>query len=954
MEVSMELTPQSISTEVLQMKYCKGAESTIDDNQRRVAKALAQVEDAPEKWEPIFLDAMQRGMVMAGRINSAAGTELQATWINCFVQPVGDCISGEDEDGYPGIYEALREATETMRRGGGVGYDFSRLRPRGSYVKSTDSEASGPISYMRVFDRSCETVESAGARRGAQMSILRVDHPDIREFIQAKDTQGELTNFNLSVSVPNAFMEAVRDDTDYQLVHAKAPGERRKAQGVTRRTDGLWVYETVRARDLWKQIMESTYDHGEPGVFFIDRVNEDNNLAYCEQIDACNPCAEQCLPSYGCCCLGSINLTRFVVKPFEDDAAFDFDAFAEVVRVGVRMLDNVLDGTSWPLEKQHTEAMNKRRIGLGFLGLGSSLVMLRTKYDSEHGRAFAKQVARILRDESYKASVELAKERGPFPLFEAESYLSSGFASRLPERLRKEIRDNGLRNSHLMSIAPTGTISLAFADNASNGIEPPFSWFYERRKRDLDSNWETFNVYDHAYRLFRSRPEHEGKSDEELVSELPDYFVNALSISAEAHRAIVSDVQEYIDSSISKTVNVPEDYPFDEFEDLYMSAWTKGAKSLATFRPNDVTGSILSVSKDNPHQLDDSDPDRRITIEQLPTPTLNSLRWPKRPELPDGSDERCYRVRHPHGHKFALHVGQIDNGRTTPFEVWVNSIEAPRGLEALAKNLSYDMYASDQAWLKKKLDSLMRCESDGEAFALPMPPDGKTRYAPSLVAAMAMLIDYRCTELGAFEEIGDTPILDALMSPKEPKAGPDGTMSWTVDVRNVNTGDDFVLGLKEAIVLVNGVPQRRPYSVWLSNVYPRSLDGLCKSLSLDMRVLDPAWVGKKLRALLDYREVKGDFWAPLPGTEKQASYPSTVAYIVRLIIHRFAMLGILDEDGHPVENMGIVQAPPNLHVVGGAQGVIAGKLCKECGVNAVIRADGCERCTSCGDVGNCG
>ena len=957
----MELSPQSISTEVLQSKYCKGAESTIADNQRRVAHALAQVENAPEKWEPIFLDAMQRGMVMAGRINSAAGTELQATWINCFVQPVGDCISDHDEEGYPGIYEALREATETMRRGGGVGYDFSRLRPRGSYVKSTDSEASGPISYMRVFDRSCETVESAGARRGAQMGLLRVDHPDIREFIQAKDQSGELTNFNLSVSVPDAFMVAVRDDSEYQLVHAKAPGPRRKAEGVTQRTDGLWVYETVRARDLWQQIMASTYDHGEPGVFFIDRVNEDNNLAYCERIEACNPCAEQCLPAYGCCCLGSINLTKFVRNPFEEDVAFDFEAFAELICVGVRMLDNVLNGTSWPLEKQRTEAMNKRRIGLGFLGLGSTLVMLRTKYDSNKGRGFAKQVACVLRDESYRASVTLAKERGSFPLFDADEYLSSGFAKRLPKDVRSAIREHGIRNSHLMSIAPTGTISLAFADNASNGIEPPFSWFYERKKRDLDNDWAVYTVYDHAYRLYRARssvyrvpPEECGLSDKEVVEQLPDYFVNALNISAEAHQAIVSDVQSFIDSSISKTVNVPEDYPFEQFEDLYMSAWANGAKSLATFRPNEVTGSILSVSNDSPHQLDESDPDRRITIDQLPTPTLHSLRWPKRPELPDGSDERCYRVRHPHGHKFALHVGQIDNGRTTPFEVWVNSIEAPRGLEALAKNLSYDMYALDVGWLKKKLDALMRCESDGEAFPLPMPPDGQTRYAPSLVAAMAMLIDYRCDELGAFEDIDETPILDALMSPKEPKAGPDGTMSWTVDVLNANTGDDFVLGLKEAVVPINGRLQRRPYSVWLSNVYPRSLDGLCKSLSLDMRILDPAWIGKKLRALLDYREAKGDFWAPLPGSGKQASYPSTVAYIVRLIIHRFAMLGILDDDGHPLEHMGIVQPPPTLHIVGGTDGIIPGKLCKECGVQAVIRADGCERCTSCGALGNCG
>ncbi|MGI9304890.1 MAG: adenosylcobalamin-dependent ribonucleoside-diphosphate reductase [Gammaproteobacteria bacterium] len=963
----MELSPQTISIEVLQSKYCKGSESTIPDVQRRVARALAAVEKSPDEWEPVFLDAMRRGMVMAGRINSAAGTTLQATWINCFVQPVGDAISGADEGGFPGIYEALREATETMRRGGGVGYDFSRLRPRGAHVATTNSEASGPVSYMRVFDRSCETVESAGARRGAQMGILRIDHPDVREFVHAKDKQGELANFNISVAVTNAFMEAVRDDTAFQLVHQLAPGARRRQQGVSQRTDGMWVYETVKARDLWNEIMVSTYDHGEPGVFFIDRVNEDNNLYYCEIVDACNPCAEQCLPAYGCCCLGSIDLTRFVTNPFRQNAAFDYQSFGRLARTGVRMLDNVLDGTSWPLQQQRTEAMNKRRIGLGFLGLGSSLVMLGWRYDSDEGRAIATRIAKVLRDEAYRASIELAQERGPFPLFNPQQYLSAGFARRLPEDVREGISTRGIRNSHLLSIAPTGTISLAFADNASNGIEPAFSWSYDRKKRTLDGDWEIFPVYDHAYRLWREQRRNAGESDREIIEALPDYFVSALEISAEDHGRMVAVVQEYIDSSISKTVNVRADYPFEDFKDLYMSAWSGGAKSLATFRPNEVTGELLSASKEpesddmlRPHKLDESDPDRRIVIDKLPTPTLNSLRWPRRPDLPNGNNARCYRVKHPHGQKFALFIGEIQDGRANPFEVWVNGIEAPRGLNALAINLSYDMYAEDRGWLKKKLESLMMCESDDEAFPLPMPPQGKTRYAPSIVAAMAMLIEYRCRELGVFDRVGETPILNALMSPKEPRAGPDGTMSWTVDVSNPNTGDDFVLGLKEAVIEIDGVRQLRPYSMWLSNVYPKALDGLCKALSLDMRVVDPAWVGKKLRELLNYAEPKGDFWAPVPGLDKQYSYPSTVAYIARLVIHRFAMLGILDEDGYPMETMGIVQSPEptTLRVVGGrsvgAMEVMPGKLCRECGMYAVILSDGCERCTSCGEIGNCG
>ena len=617
---------QPISHDVLKEKYLKTGESGAEDVYRRVARSLASVEAEADraKYEALFLENLHAGAIGAGRIMSAAGTDIQATLINCFVQPVGDCIQGVDDGGYPGIYEALREAAETMRRGGGVGYDFSRIRPRGAEVMATSSMASGPCSYINVFDQSCSTVESAGARRGAQMGVLRIDHPDVLDFITAKRTPGRWNNFNVSVGVPDSFMQALSEDQPWDLVHRARPSAGLIAQGAFQRADGLWVYQTLAARELWDTVMKSAYDFAEPGILFLDHINQDNNLRYCESIAATNPCGEQPLPPYGCCDLGPIILTRFVRHPFGFNGvpAFDFTSFERAVGLQVRALDNVLDVTFWPLQQQREESAAKRRIGVGFTGMGNALAMLCLRYDAPDGREMAARIAARMRDAAYAASVALAREKGTFPKFEVEGYLGAGtFASRLPAELQQAIRAHGIRNSHLLSIAPTGTVSLAFADNASNGIEPAFSWMYRRKKRESDGSTTEYAVEDHAWRLYR-----ELGGD---VDKLPEYFVSALEMSAASHIAMMEAVQPFIDTAISKTVNVPADCPYDDFKGLYLQAWRARLKGLATYRPNSILGAVLETGSgkvDGPAPVASAPVDpMRTVIESRPKGALSAV-----------------------------------------------------------------------------------------------------------------------------------------------------------------------------------------------------------------------------------------------------------------------------------------------------------------------------------------
>jgi len=1172
---------QPISQDVLEEKYLKAGETGVEDVYRRVARALASVEPEAEreKHEALFLENLHAGAIGAGRIMSAAGTAIQATLINCFVQPVGDCIQGFDDGGYPGIYEALREAAETMRRGGGVGYDFSRIRPRGAEVKGTASLASGPCSYINVFDQSCSTVESAGSRRGAQMGVLRIDHPDVHEFITAKRTPGRWNNFNVSVGVPDDFMRALDGDQPWELVHKEKPGAAQIAQGAFQRADGVWVYRSVAARELWDTVMRSAYDFAEPGILFLDNINQDNNLRYCESIAATNPCVtadswvmttdgpaqvadligrqfsavvdgkaykvdsagffstgrkpvlalktreghtlrltaehrvrrvahktrytlraewieagrlrpgdeillndhrslggwdgvgteaegyllgllvaggtlkndkavisvwapelkavangavayaqtgaggivqaavaaaatlnhradfggfqrpiagrgearmasaavwqvahqmgmrpghktitpamektssafaagllrglfdadgsvqgaqekgvsirlsqsgltllrtaqrmllrlgiastiypnrrlaqernlpdgrgglklyatgaqhelvisadnlrvyaerigfadtakaarleqaldgsrrklnrerftatvesvlddgfeevfdvsvedvhafdanglyvhncgEQPLPPYGCCDLGPIILTRFVRHPFGfgGEPSFDFDAFEASVATQVRALDNVLEVTFWPLPQQRAESDTKRRIGVGFTGLGNALTMLRLRYDASEGREMAARIAERLRDAAYAASVALAQEKGAFAKFDADGYLAPGtFASRLPPALRQAIRSHGIRNSHLLSIAPTGTVSLAFADNASNGIEPAFSWTYRRHKREAGGGTTEYAVEDHAWRLYR-----ELGGD---VNNLPDYFVSALEMPAASHIAMMQAVQPFIDTAISKTVNVPADYAYDDFKSLYLQAWRAGLKGLATYRPNDILGAVLQTHAD------------AASAETVPAP--------------------------------------VDPMRTV--------IESrPKGaLSAVVEKIEY--------WTQ----------------------EGQQR----LYLVVSFL-----------------PV---------PSAAGDGTV-------------------ERAIEFFMPVGQSGESQQWITS---------------SMRLLSLAARGGFLeRALGDMRKVAWDRGPVRLGTYEKAdgaqvplwhdSEVAAIAYALQnLITRRLQPLAQLL--AQPGAQAAATPAPP----------VMAGKKCAECGAHAVIRKDGCDYCTQCGALGVCG
>jgi ribonucleoside-diphosphate reductase alpha chain len=698
----------AIANEIWDMKYrFKSADGqlvdkTVEDTWSRVSGALAGVENKPSNWEPVFYQALAGYRLLpGGRILAGAGTGRTVTLHNCFVMgTIGDDMAE--------IFENLKEAALTMQQGGGIGYDFSTLRPKGAPVKGVGADASGPLSFMEVWNAMCRTIMSAGSRRGAMMATMRCDHPDIEDFIAAKQVQGQLTNFNLSVLATDPFMAAVKNDRAWDLKFGDA------------------VYRTVRARTLWNSMMQATYDYAEPGVIFIDRINARNNLAYCETIAATNPCGEQPLPPYGTCLLGSINLARLVKNPFTDNAAMDEDELADLAATATRMLDNVVEASRYPIEEQRNEAINKRRIGLGITGLADALILCGLTYGSPDAVIAAERWAALISHSAYRASIELAKEKGAFPLFERDAYLASPTIQDLPADIREGIYKHGIRNALLTSIAPTGTISL-YADNVSSGIEPVFSFTYTRHVVQPDGSRKSQEVSDYAYRLFQ-----ELHGD----TELPDYFVDAQTLEPQAHLVMQAAVQKHVDSAISKTINVPVDFPFEQFKDVYTSAYESGCKGCTTYRPSPVRGAVLEVKLDTPIQSEAAG--THDTTKPLDRPAAipghtYKLRWPE-------SDHAIY---------ITVNDIELDTAdgkkQLRPFEVFINS-----------KNMEHYAWA---VALTRMISAVFRRGGDvsfivEELKAVFDPRGGQWmngRYVPSLLAAIGGVIEEHMVSIGFLE-----------------------------------------------------------------------------------------------------------------------------------------------------------------------------------------------------------
>jgi ribonucleoside-diphosphate reductase alpha chain len=720
----------SISQQIWDMKYrLKGpsgepVDKTIEDTWRRVAHACAEPEQEPECWAERFYAAMSDFRFLpAGRVVAGAGAGRDVTLFNCFVM-------GAIPDDMGGIFAHLREAALTMQQGGGIGYDFSTLRPRGAYVKGVGADASGPLSFMDVWDAMCRTIMSAGYRRGAMMATLACDHPDIEAFIEAKREPGRLRMFNLSVLVTDAFMQAVAEDAPWQLQF------------------GGTVAKVIPARELWDKIMRATYAYAEPGVIFIDRINRRNNLWYCENIRATNPCGEEPLPPYGACLLGSVNLARFVTDPFTPEARLDTTALAALVPDAVRLLDNVIDISRFPLQQQREEARQKRRIGLGVTGLADALIMCGLRYGSSEAVAATEQWLGAIERAAYLASAALAAEKGAFPLFDRDQYLAGETVAGLDPEIREAIARHGMRNSHLSAIAPTGTISL-LADNVSSGIEPVFSFRYSRSVLMPDGSRREEEVSDYAYRAFR-RLRGEG-------APLPDCFVDAQTLMPEDHIVMQAAGQRHIDSSISKTINVPADIPFDRFKDIYAQAYALDCKGCTTYRPNEVTGAVLEAL---PEMQAEPTPLLRTPPRQaelpLPAPAAAGARpadvyeaggvvYMTQPlSRPEALPGQTYKVRWPDS-EHALYITLNDivqDGRRRPFEIFINS-----------KNMEH--YAWTVA-LTRMISAVFRRGGDvsfvvEEMKAVFDPRGGawmEGRYVPSLLAAIGDVIERHMIAIG--------------------------------------------------------------------------------------------------------------------------------------------------------------------------------------------------------------
>ncbi|MGD0190475.1 MAG: adenosylcobalamin-dependent ribonucleoside-diphosphate reductase [Rhizomicrobium sp.] len=728
-----------ISRDIWDMKYrLKDADGTpvdrdLADTWARVALAAARAE-VPEKqhdWAMAFAGALAgHKFLPAGRILAGAGANRSVTLFNCFVM-------GTIPDDMGGIFAHLREAALTMQQGGGIGYDFSTLRPKGAPVKGVGADASGPISFMEVWDAMCRTIMSAGSRRGAMMATLSCDHPDIEAFVDAKQTPGKLAMFNLSVLAGDAFMAAVRADAPWDLKF------------------GGRLFKTISARGLWDRIMRATYEYAEPGVIFIDRINAQNNLAYCETIRSCNPCGEQPLPPYGACLLGSVNLAKFVRRPFEADAHLDEDEIERTVRAAVRLLDDVIDVSRFPLPEQRHEAYAKRRIGLGVTGLADALIFCRTRYGSPDSLALIDRWLSKLSHAAYAASAEIAKEKGPFPLFDRDAHLARPNIAALPQDIRDAIAAHGIRNALLTSIAPTGTISL-LADNVSSGIEPVFAYTYTRKVLLEDGTRREEHVTDYAWRRFREM------FGEEAI--LPEYFVTAGELSPKEHLAVQATAQRHVDSSISKTINVPVDIAFDDFKHVYLDAYDAGCKGCTTYRPNAVRGSVLQThaaeeqEEEPPLVLSEAEGVEQVSPQAAPRFRKSSgVVYMTRPlDRPEALLGHTYKVKWPDSdHAFYITINDIESdGRRRPFEIFINS----KNMEAYAWTLA----------LTRMISAVFRRGGDvsfvvDELKAVFDPRGGQWmsgHYVPSLLAAIGDIIERHLIEIGFMPPREKLPLPD--------------------------------------------------------------------------------------------------------------------------------------------------------------------------------------------------
>ena len=714
-----------IAEQIWDMKYrLKKADGTVidetvEDTWRRIANALAGPEMDQEKWSQEFYTALEDfKFIPAGRIVAGAGTGRNVTLSNCFTM-------GTIPDSMDGIFSHLREAALTMQAGGGIGYDFSTIRPKGSHVKGVDSDASGPLTFMDCWDSMCRTVMSAGSRRGAMMATMRCDHPDIEDFIAAKRDPARLRMFNVSVLVTDSFMQAVQADADWNLIF-----------------EGK-IYKTVKALDLWNKIMESTYAYAEPGVIFIDRVNSMHNIWWMEQVATTNPCGEKPMGPYASCLLGSINLVKFVEKEPSCYLDFNYKELARIVRIAIRMMDNVIEAGKFPLPEQERKAKEDRQLGLGVTGLANALMMLRYRYGSDDAVAFTDLVMKCITQNAYRASIELAKEKGSFPTLDREKFLESGFMQSMSMDIRREISKHGIRNALLTSIAPTGTISL-YAGNVSSGIEPVFAHSYTRKVLQPDGSKTEERVVDYAVAEFERL--HPGQ-------DLPDYFVTAQDLSPMDHVRMQAAAQRWVDSSISKTVNVPEDISFEDFKEVYIEAYHSGCKGCTTYRPNDVTGSVLSVEPKKEEAPDLSDEDKKVVQAWLERSSETRAKYertllddekgekrfwltsqPDVPARPEAMTGKTYKMKWP-GYNHAIYITINDDADGNPFELFFNTkgIEHTAWMGALSRTISAVFRrGGDVRFIAQELKEVF--DPKGGAYL-----DGK--YVPSMIAQIGSILE---------------------------------------------------------------------------------------------------------------------------------------------------------------------------------------------------------------------